>query len=429
MNTPGCCERGSDVSEATATPTTSVARVAVPYCRRCGGQLVKLDQPAICPFCGLQYDPARAETYATHRSSSRWKFWLPGFLLSVLVGTLTYAGCMQVGGKMGWSLFIAVPICLGAILGYACRVQTWAFAVLGILAIASVVFALISMELAGIFCGFTLGILFLVPTFLGVLCGVILRMFLIAGNWDHAWYFRWYVWLIAALPLIGQQLEDRFPRRTEIAVIKTGLTIEATPQEAWNAIMFYEDVEHSPPWLLHLALPQPIRSEGNKQKEGEVVTCFYNCGEIKKRISKVDAPRQLAFDVIDIQMRSENYAKLQDGRFEIEPVGEKQSRITLTTRFERKLHPSFFWEPIEHKVIHTLHGHVLEGMRRKAEGPKADNKPPPRYEPQDSKQYLPRVAEKGGRESLASLTSQNRTIIDAKDSRPPFAAIQEVPSP
>ena len=380
------------MSEATATPTTSVARVAVPYCRRCGGQLVKLDQPAICPFCGLQYDPARAETYATHRSSSRWKFWLPGFLLSVLVGTLTYAGCMQVGGEMGWSLFIAVPICLGAILGYACRVQTWAFAVLGILAIASVVFALISMELAGIFCGFTLGILFLVPTFLGVLCGVILRMFLIAGNWDHAWYFRWYVWLIAALPLIGQQMEDRFPRRTEIAVIKTGLTIEATPQEAWNAIMFYEDVEHAPPWLLHLALPQPIRSEGNKQKEGEVVTCFYNCGEIKKRISKVDAPRQLAFDVIDIQMRSENYAKLQDGRFEIEPVGEKQSRITLTTRFERKLHPSFFWEPIEHKVIHTLHGHVLEGMRRKAEGPKADNKPPPRYEPQDSKQYLPRVA-------------------------------------
>ncbi|MGI8979045.1 MAG: hypothetical protein ACR2FY_07455 [Pirellulaceae bacterium] len=380
------------MSEATATSMTSAASAATPYCRRCGGQLVKLDQPGICPFCGLQYDPARAETYATHRSSSRWKFWLPGFLLSVLVGTLTYAGCMQVSGEMGWSLFIAVPICLGAILGYACRVQTWAFAVLGILAIVSVVFALISWNLAGIFCGFMLGILFLLPTFLGVVCGVILRMFLIAGNWDHAWYFRWYVWLIAALPLIGQLIEDHIPRRTEIAVIKTGLTIDATPQEAWNAIMFYEDVDHAPPWLLHLALPQPIRSEGSKQKEGEIVTCFYNCGEIKKRISKVDAPRKLAFDVVDIQMRSENYARLQDGSFEIEPVGEKRSRITLTTRFERKLHPAFFWEPIEHKVIHTLHGHVLEGMRRKAEGPKADDKPPPRYVPQDSKQYLPRVA-------------------------------------
>jgi hypothetical protein len=394
---PGCCERGFDVSEAAANPTQATAGTApatTPYCRRCGEKLLTLNQPVICLSCGLQYDPARPETYATHRSSSRWKFWLPGFLLSVLIGTLTYAGCLQSGGTMGWSLFIAVPVCFGAILGYACRVQTWAFAVLGILVIMSVIVALVSMNLAGIFCGFTLGIVFLIPTFAGLMCGVILRMFLIAGNWDHAWYFRWYVWLIASLPLIGQQIEDRIPRRTEIAVIKTGLTIDATPEEAWNAIMFYEDVEHAPPWLLNLALPQPIRSEGNKQKEGEIVTCFYNCGEIKKRISKVDAPRQLAFDVVDIQMRSENYAKLQDGSFEIEPVGTKQSRITLTTRFERKLHPSFFWEPIEHKVIHTLHGHVLEGMRRKAEGPKADQKPPPPYVPQDSKQYLPRVAQR-----------------------------------
>ena len=363
-----------------------------PYCRRCGEQLLTLDQPSICVACGLQYDPARSETYATHRSSSRWKFWLPGFLLAVLIGTLTYAGCLQSGGEMGWSLFIAVPVCFGAILGYACRVQTWAFAVLGILTIVTVIFTLVSWNLAGIFCGFTLGIIFLVPTFLGLVCGVILRMFLIAGKWDHAWYFRWYVWLIAALPLLGQQIEDSMPRRTEIAVIKTGLTIDSTPEEAWKAVMFYEDVEHAPPWLLHLALPQPIRSEGSKQKEGETVTCFYNCGEIKKRISKVDAPRKLAFDVVDIQMRSENYAKLKDGSFEIEPLGAKQCRITLTTRFERKLHPSFFWEPIEHQVIHTLHGHVLEGMRRKAEGPKADQKLPPRYERQDSKQYLPPVA-------------------------------------
>ncbi len=397
------------MSDATVNPTTTVA-TATPYCRRCGEVLASTNQPAICLSCGLQYDLARPDTYATHRSSSRWKFWLPGFLLAVLVGTLTYAGCLQTGTEMGWSLFIAVPVCLGAILGYACRVQTWAFAVLGILAIVTVVFTLYIGNLAGIFCGFTLAILFLVPTFVGVLCGVLLRLFLMAGNWDHAWYFRWYVWLIAALPLIGQQLEDRIPRRTEIAVIKTGLTIDATPQEAWNAIMFYEDVEHSPPWLLHLALPQPIRSEGSKQKEGEIVTCFYNCGEIKKRISKVDAPRQLAFNVIDIQMRSENYAKLKDGSFEIEPVGTKQSRITLTTRFERKLRPAFFWEPIEHKVIHTLHGHVLEGMRRKAEGPKADQNPPPPYEPEDSKQYLPRVAE--------NRVEQTRTVAQSKDPSP-----------
>src|SRR5262249_20618858 len=103
------------------------------YCCRCGSQLLVHDRPAICPQCGLQYDPSRPETYATHHTSSRWKFWLPGFLLSVFVGTLTYAGCLQSGSQMGWSLFFSVPVSFGAILGYACRVQTWAFTVVGIL--------------------------------------------------------------------------------------------------------------------------------------------------------------------------------------------------------------------------------------------------------------------------------------------------------
>ena len=374
------------MSQATASTASPLS------CLRCGRRLVVLDRPAACPQCGWQYDPSRAETVATHASSSRWKFWLPGFLAAVLIGTLTYAGCLQVGDQMGWALFFAVPISFGALLGYACRLQTWGYVALSVLAITTIIFLLVTFSLAGVFCGFTLGLIFLIPTTAGLVCGVTLRMLLIAGRWDHAWYFRWYVWLMAALPLITQQVEDRFPRRREIAVIQTGLTINSTPEEAWNAIMFYEDVEHAPPWLLHLALPKPIRSQGDKRRAGEVVTCFYNCGEIKKRISAVLPPRRLVFDVVSVQMRSENYAHLKDGSFEISPVGDKRCRITLQTRFERKLQPAFIWEPIEREVIHTLHGHVLEGMRRKAEGPKAGDNPPPPYELKDSKLYLPPLA-------------------------------------
>ncbi len=38
------------------------------------------------------------------------------------------------------------------------------------------------------------------------------------------------------------------------------------------------------------------------------------------------------------------------------------------------------WTPVEKEVVHTLHGHVLEGMRRKAEGEeRSDNSQP--YQP------------------------------------------------
>ena len=328
----GSCGKDYSVSDQAIPGADGPAKI---YCRRCAAELLVRDRPAICPDCFLQYDPARPGTYATHRSSSRWKFWLPGFLLSVTVGTLAYAACLLTG-QMGIALFFAVPVSFGALLGYATRVQTWAFACLGILAIVTVVTTLVMMNLAGLFCGFTLGIIFLIPMFVGLVFGIVLRSILIAGGWDHAWYFRWYVWLIAAAPVIGQQIESRLPRREEIAIVQTGLTIDATPAEAWQAIMFYEDVRHAPPWLLHLALPQPIRSEGRKDQPGEVVRCFYNCGTISKRISRVEPARRLSFDVIETVMRSDNYARLRDGSFEIEPVGTRQSRITLTTRVRAK---------------------------------------------------------------------------------------------
>src|SRR5204862_7879160 len=47
------------------------------------------------------------------------------------------------------------------------------------------------------------------------------------------------------------------------------------------------------------------------------------------------------------------------------------------------------WQPIARRAMHTLHAHVLERMRRKAEAPQAKDKQPPLYEPQDSKLYLP----------------------------------------
>lgn len=360
------------------SPTPTESPFATRYCRRCSSPLPPIHQPWICLDCGLQFDPAREETFSTRPTTSRWKFWLPGFLVSVAAGTLSYALCLQTG-EMGLALFFAVPVSFGAILGYATRIQTWALGMLGVVATCSVVMMLVSMHFAGFFCGFTLGLIFLFPMFLGIACGAVLRVILISTGWDQRWYFRWYIWLIAALPYLGQGIERAIPNREEIAVVRTELTVDATPQEAWNAIVFYEDVEHSPPWLLRLALPKPIRSEGDKQRAGEVVRCFYDRGTLAKRISKVEPAKKLSFDVVEQHLHFEHDVALKGGSFELTPVTPRKTRITLTTSYERKLAPRWIWEPIERNVIHTLHGHVLEGMRRKAEGIPAE-KPEPSYE-------------------------------------------------
>jgi hypothetical protein len=170
-----------------------------------------------------------------------------------------------------------------------------------------------------------------------------------------------------------------------VATVVTDLTVHATPQEAFKSIQFYEEVHHDPPLLVRLLLPRPLHTEGARQKVGDRTRCIYDEGRLTKQITEVEQNRRLAFDVAE-QTIFVHDVKLLDGSFEVTPIDGQRTRVRLTTRYEKLLRPSWIWSPFEEKVIHDLHGHVLEGMRRKAEG---DEEVGPdeedRYQPEPSK--------------------------------------------
>ncbi len=312
-----------------------------------------------------------------------WKFWLPGFLTAVIAGVISYAVCLQ-SGELGFALFVAVPISVGAILGYATQTRYWVAVLLGLAATASIVAALVWMNAAGFFCGMTLSLIFMIPVLFGLLIGAIVRYSLKAMRWDQSWYLPLIGFI--ALPYAVQGIESSIPRGTEVATIRTDLHVQATPQEAYRAIMFYEEVEHDPPMLLNLALPKPISSEGRKDRVGEVVRCRYDRGWLVKRITRVEPGRALEFEVIEQHLHFERDVTLTGGSFRIEALPDGTSRITLTTDYERHLRPGWMWQPIERTVVHTLHEHVLEGMRRTAEKVSDENTDdefqyPPPHEP------------------------------------------------
>jgi len=341
------------------------------YCLRCNEELYGRGEGR-CEACGLTYDAADSETFAWRPVFRRWKFWLPGFCLSVLSGMISYAVCLQ-QGDLGAALFVAVPVSMGAILGYATRFNIWGVKLLVLAAIANVVLGLVSMSFAGFFCGMTLFIIFLVPAMIGATLGYVLRLLLERSRWDQRWFLPLIGFIL--LPYVVQAVESSLPQRRQIAEVRTALRVDATPEEAWNAILFYEQVEHEPPWLLDLALPQPVHSVGDKQTEGEVVRCFYDRGYLSKRISRVERGRRLAFEVVEQQLHFERDIKLLGGSFELTPLGDEETTIVLTTRYERLLAPRAVWEPLERHVVHTLHGHVLEGMRRKINTDRREMKP------------------------------------------------------
>ena len=353
------------------------------YCLGCNERLWDAG-PGNCHACGRGYDGRDGATFRFTPRYDRWRFWFPGLSLAIISGVLSYAVCLQ-SGELGFALFVAVPLSVGAILGYASRVVGWLLATLGLVALASIVMALVSLHWAGFFCGMTLGIIFLAPLYLGILLGWILRMILAGSRWDQHWFLP--LLLIASLPYLVQVIENSVPMRRELSTVRTELTVDATPQEAYRAVIFYEEVRHTPPWLLRLGLPRPLRSEGDKSEVGQIVRCVYDRGYLVKRISERVENRRLAFEVIEQQLHFERDVQLTGGSFDILPLGNGRTKILLTTHYRRMLRPGWIWRPLEHQVVHTLHEHVLEGMRRELTSER-----PPHLEPAQETPYVPRDA-------------------------------------
>lgn len=331
--------------------------------------------PRGCPICSLPLpagtvDCPNCHTPLTVDSSHwpvpkttpfrPWAYHWPGLLGAFVSGLLSYM-VIFLTGEMGSSLFFAVPIGFGALLGYHFRVGK----VLGMLTllclVSGVVLAILMLNFAGMFCGITLGLIFLCPSAVGMCLGATLRTALKASNFSQRDYLP--SLLIIAFPYSAALVEKAWPMPETIAVVETDLTLHSSAAVLWNSLMFYEEVRHEPPWLLKLALPKPIRAEGHMGEVGQVRRCIYDRGHLTKIITRRDEQRLLSFRVIEQSLHFEHDVELKDGSFALAPVSEEATRMTLTTRYRRLLRPAWLWQVMERKVVRTLHEHVLEGIR------------------------------------------------------------------
>ncbi len=353
------------------------------YCLRCGA---KLHQTPLseCQKCGFQFNPADPQTYAPEPVKiSGLKRWLPGFCLSVVVGVISYA-IMASTGEMGLALFIAVPFAVGILLGFTVRMRDSligkvAIGLMVVIAIVCVVCILVLANFVGLFCGLYLSAIFLTPMTFGVVVGVLIRACLQATRFADSYYLP--ILLIIAFPFGVLAIEILFPHPIDIATVHTELILPASAADSWNSLLFYEDVDHEPPWLLKLALPRPVRSEGAMGQVGDKRRCIYEKGYLTKQITERDEQRRLAFNVVEQQIHFERDVTLLSGSFELQPVNPRQTRMTLTTTYERHLRPAWLWQPAETEIVRTLHLHVLEGVRLKALQLKKSPQYPHEYQP------------------------------------------------
>ncbi len=329
-------------------------------CIRCQYILEGLPE-ARCPECGQAFNPDDPLTYTTKTPFVWWRYWLPGFLLAVGVGIVTYLILLTAFGY-GWAATIVTPLCIGAIIGYACRVRTFFIVLLSLLGIFAVLMGLYSGGLVGILCGLVFGGVAIGPAILGGLFGATLRNQLKRGDFSQRDWLP--LVLLSLIPLSWGCMEGRHTYPTE--TIETSVVIPASVVHAWDGVMFYEEVRHEPPLLLRLLLPRPLYTRGSTEHIGDIKYCIYSKGRLVKKITRREEGRLLAFEVIEQQKIEVRSIRLTSGQFRFDPIGPAQTRITLATDYQPLLGPRFAWRWAEIWATHTLHRHVLAGMEVKA---------------------------------------------------------------
>jgi len=153
-----------------------------------------------------------------------------------------------------------------------------------------------------------------------------------------------------------------FPRDVATDAVTTSVRFHASPETLWQRILTYEDVPASPPLLLRVLLPHPVRTEGDKSCVGASIQCTYKGRDMVKHITVVEPPHLMQFEVTQQRLGIEGCIMTLGGSYEIRSCDD-QTEVVLTTNYRGYLRPRYFWRPLERFLAHQLHRHILDGIR------------------------------------------------------------------
>lgn len=149
------------------------------------------------------------------------------------------------------------------------------------------------------------------------------------------------------------------------ATVETQMTFASSPERVWDGLMFYEQLEESPPFYLRWLLPVPIRTIGRKSVVGDEARCLYEGGHLIKRVTRVEPGALYAFAVIEQELDVGGGMRLSNGAYALRPAPNGGTHITTSTCYLSTRWPRWFWRPIEAQVCHVFHRHILRTMRAK----------------------------------------------------------------
>lgn len=290
---------------------------------------------------------------------------------SVFRGTLAALLCAIVGGiliamgdaasGLGVTMFLFLPATTGFVT--VLTVHYWkAVAISLLIAMTLCLAGLVFTGLEGIVCVVMATPILIVGAMLGAGVGTLVkRRFPTDGNLSMA-----IIPVLAGVSVFGAgKIEDRLDTGWRTEIIESTIIIEADPEEVWDAIIEFDDIDGPKPLLMRMGLPIPQSCSISGFGLGSERTCRFSSGFIRERVTEWNPPHRLELDVEEVQLPGRHWLGFQRATYTLERLGAGDTKITRTTTVTSTLRPAFYWRFFERLGTETEHDYILNSLKTK----------------------------------------------------------------
>ncbi|MDQ8754711.1 SRPBCC family protein [Sphingosinicella sp. LHD-64] len=289
-------------------------------------------------------------------------------IAAVLVSAVTF-------GAYGWGLFVLTPFTVGLATAYLANRQVpvggGRTIVLVLAAAALGCVALIMMALEGLACLVLAAPLGAVAAIAGGALGMTLA--------DVGHRRGKPLLSVAFLPAVFM-LEAAVPPAASITS-QDSIVIAAPPAAVWRALTSDAPVGEPAGLVGRAGLAYALGGRIVAPGQGGERLGYFSTGHARERITDWAVGRRLAFSVTRQPPAMEEmspyrrvhaphvngYFSTETTRFDLDPIGDGRTRLTISTAHVLRIDPVPYWEPLARWAIHQNSQRVLRDIGRKAE--------------------------------------------------------------
>jgi len=272
-------------------------------------------------------------------------------------------------GTYGLTLFVALPVALGALAAWVVKAKTAAKAVVAGMAanlIASLGFLAFGLE--GAVC-IAMALPLALP--LGALGGWLVY------SANHKRILAGGTAMLALLPLgVGTLGFDRMAK-PDIFEVQSSIEIAAPPERVWKNVITFSELPPPTEWYFKTGIAYPMRARIVGAGPGAIRYCEFSTGPFVEPIQVWDEPHLLRFSVTEnpaplnewspyskiMPRHLHGYLVSKQGQFLLTPLANGHTLLEGTTWYQHGLWPETYWTLWSQAIIHRIHMRVLNHIK------------------------------------------------------------------